>query len=61
MIRDLGAKRKPAGFITVGSLMVFLMLCYLLHTRDRRVLANRSAKALPVQTSPPATTPAQAT
>ena len=35
MIRDLGAKRKPAGFITVGSLAVFLMLCYLLHTRDR--------------------------
>ena len=24
------------------------MLCYLLHTRDRRVLANRSAPALPV-------------
>jgi hypothetical protein len=51
MIRDLGAKRKPAGFITVGSLAVFLMLCYLLHTRDRRVAENRSAKALPAQTS----------
>jgi hypothetical protein len=61
MIRDLGAKRKPAGFITVGSLAVFLMLCYLLHTRDRRVLANRSAKALPVQTSPPQPAPVQAT
>ena len=60
MIRDLGAKRKPAGFITVGSLLVVLMLCYLLHTRDRRVVENRSAKALPVQTSPPVT-PAQAT
>jgi hypothetical protein len=47
MIRDLGAKRKPAGFICVGSLAVFLMLCYLLHTRDRRVTLNRSAKALP--------------
>jgi hypothetical protein len=53
MIRDLGAKRKPAGFITVGSLAVFLMLCYLLHTRDRRVLANRSARAIPAQTSSP--------
>ena len=61
MIRDLGAKRKPAGFITVGSLAVFLMLCYLLHTRDRRVLANRSQRALPAQTSPPQTTPVQAT
>jgi hypothetical protein len=47
MIRDLGAKRKPAGFICVGSLAVFLMLCYLLHTRDRQVALNRSAKALP--------------
>ena len=53
MIRDLGAKRKPAGLITIGSLAVFLMLCYLLHTRDRRVMANRSAKALPAQTSSP--------
>lgn len=61
MIRDLGAKRKPAGFITVGSLAVFLMLCYLMHTRDRRVLANRSARALPAQTGPPANVPAQAT
>ena len=61
MIRDLGAKRKPAGFITVGSLAVFLMLCYLLHSRDRRVLTNRSAKALPAQTSPPQTAAVQAT
>jgi hypothetical protein len=61
MIRDLGAKRKPAGFITVGSLAVFLMLCYLLHTRDRRVLANRSAKALPAQTSSAPTSAVQAT
>ena len=61
MIRDLGAKRKPAGFITVGSLAVFLMLCYLLHTRDRRVLANRSAPALPATTGPPQNVPAQAT
>ena len=51
MIRDLGAKRKPAGFITIGALAVFLMLCYLLHTRDRRVLANRSAPALPATTT----------
>lgn len=61
MVRDLGAKRKPAGFITIGSLAVFLMLCYLLHTRDRRVLANRSQRALPAQTSPPQPAPVQAT
>ena len=46
MIRDLGAKRKPAGFITVGSLTVFLMLCYLLHTRDRVVLENRARRGV---------------
>ncbi|MEP7114246.1 MAG: hypothetical protein ABI862_13355 [Ilumatobacteraceae bacterium] len=61
MIRDLGAKRKPAGFITIGSLAVFLMLCYMLHTRDRRVLANRSAKALPAQASSAPTSAVQAT
>ena len=61
MIRDLGAKRKPAGFITIGSLAVFLMLCYLLHTRDRRVVVNRSAPALPVQTSPSPASPARVT
>jgi hypothetical protein len=43
MIRDMGEKRKPAGFITVGSLLVFLVLCYMLHSRDRRVLSNRAA------------------
>jgi hypothetical protein len=59
MIRDLGAKRKPAGFITVGSLAVFLMLCYLLHTRDRRVMENRAQRALPVAAPPPDRTPAQ--
>ena len=26
MIRDLGAKRQPAAFITIGSLVVFLLL-----------------------------------
>jgi len=43
MIRDMGSRRKPAGFITVGSLLVFLVLCYMLHSRDRRVQANRAA------------------
>jgi hypothetical protein len=56
MIRDLGARRKPAGFITVGSLMVFLVTCRLLHVRDRRVQVNRAAKALPATTA--ATVPA---
>lgn len=49
MIRDLGSKREPAAMITIGSLLVFLMLCYLLHTRDRRVVENRAAKAIPAK------------
>jgi hypothetical protein len=47
MIRDLGSLRKPAGLITIGSLIVFLMTCYMLHTRDRRVAQNRAALAIP--------------
>ena len=48
-------------FALVPALAVFLVLCYLLHTRDRRVLTNRSVRALPAQTGPPPATPAQAT
>ena len=46
MIRDLGSKRVPAAIITISSLIIFLLLCWLLHTRDHRVRENRSAKAL---------------
>ena len=31
------------------SLIVFLLLCWLLHNRDKRVMANRAAKALPAE------------
>ena len=47
MIRDTGAKRQPAGFITIGSLIVFMITAWLLHSRDRRVAYNRSQLALP--------------
>ena len=36
---------------TVGSLLVFLVLCYLLHSRDRVVAENKAAKAIPAKTS----------
>jgi len=52
MVRDLGALRQPAGFITIGSLIVFLVLCYMLHTRDKVVVENKAAKAaIPAKTS----------
>ena len=47
MIRNLGAKRQPAAFITVGSLIVVLITCWLLHRRDRFVRTNREQRALP--------------
>lgn len=47
MVRDLGSKRVPAAIITISSLIILLLLCWLMHTRDERVRANRSAKALP--------------
>jgi hypothetical protein len=47
MIRDLGAKRRPAAIITIASLIIFLITCWLLHRRDRQVGTNLSAKALP--------------
>jgi len=49
MVRDLGSKRVPAAIITISSLIVFLALCWLLHTRDRRVAENRAAKAIPAK------------
>jgi hypothetical protein len=49
MIRDQGAKRQPAGFITIGSLIVFLITVWLLHSRDRRVAYNRGQLALPAK------------
>ncbi len=46
MVRDLGSLREPAAYICIGSTIVFLGLCGLLHRRDRFVAANLSRKAL---------------
>lgn len=45
MIRDLGSLREPAAYITIGSTIVFLFMCFLLHRRDRIVAENLSRKA----------------
>ena len=47
MVRDLGAKRQPAIFITIGSTIVFLILCWLLHRRDLVLRAHVSGERLP--------------
>ena len=49
MIRDLGSRRVPSAIICISSLVIFLTLCWMLHTRDRRVALNRSAKAIPAK------------
>jgi hypothetical protein len=46
MIRDLGSLREPAAYITIGSTIMFLALCFFLHRRDRFVARNRERKAL---------------
>ena len=43
MIRDLGNLRVPAATIAIGSMLIFLSCCYMLHSRDRKVIINRSA------------------
>jgi len=49
MIRDLGSKRQPAVFITIGSSIIFLILCWLLHRRDRFVKENVAGELNPAQ------------
>ena len=40
MLRDLGTKRQPSVFITIGSTIIFFLLCRLLHVRDLRLREN---------------------
>ena len=49
LFRNRGSKRHPAAYITIGSLIVFLISCWLLHRRDRTVDANRAQLALPAR------------
>jgi hypothetical protein len=43
MVRDLGSRRLPAAFITIGSLFIFLALSWMLHTRSL-ALRRRTAE-----------------
>ncbi len=45
MKRDLGNRRRPAALIFLGSTIIFLYLCWVLHRREKLVAANRSATA----------------
>jgi hypothetical protein len=45
MVRDLGNRRKNSALIGIGSSIIFGMLCWLLHKRDRLVERNRTEAA----------------
>lgn len=45
MLRDLGDRRKNSAYIGIGGTIIFAVLCWLLHKRDRLVAENRAAKA----------------
>ncbi len=50
MLRDLGTKRQPSAFITIGSTLIFGVCVWLLHRRDRFVAAHLAdAKSLPAK------------
>ena len=48
MVRDLGSLRQPASYIAIGSTIMFLAMCFLLHRRDRFVVENLERKAMVV-------------
>ena len=41
MVRDLGTRRLRPALVTIGSLIIFLALCYWLHVRDKALMAKR--------------------
>jgi hypothetical protein len=45
MIRDLGAKRRPAFLIGFGSGLIFFLLCWLLHRREALLRKNLALKS----------------
>lgn len=48
MVRNQGALRLPSIALTIGSGIIFFVLCWLLNSRDAAVERNRSAKLEPV-------------
>lgn len=42
MIRDLGNLRFRPAMVTIGSLLIFFALCYMMHERDKLLMARRA-------------------
>jgi hypothetical protein len=47
MLRDLGARRQPAFALTIGAGLIFFVLCWLMHRRERIVATNRETLPVP--------------
>ena len=47
MYRDRGTLRRPAFMLMFGSAIIFGLLIYMLHARDKVVAANRSGALVP--------------
>jgi hypothetical protein len=47
MVRNLGTRRQPAFVLMFGAGIIFLALCWLMHRRERTLVANRSASPVP--------------
>lgn len=45
MLRDIGDRRFPSAVITVSSGLIFLLLCWILHQRERILEANLATAA----------------
>ncbi len=54
MLRDIGDKRFPSAVISISSTLLFLLLCWVLHQRERILEANleraETAQNQPVET-----------
>jgi hypothetical protein len=48
MVRNLGTDRQPSIFLTIGAGLIFFLLCYLLHRRERVLSSNLSGALEPV-------------
>ena len=42
MVRNLGNLRLLPAMVTIGSLLIFMGLCYMLHERDKLLMARRA-------------------
>jgi hypothetical protein len=48
MVRDLGSERLPPAVFTISSLVLFLVLCNMLHRRDKLATETRARAAAEV-------------